>query len=312
MNPTGGRSESGDPVYRKRITGPDDDGLFEIDPDAPADLHPSVDAEDPWADLNEHYDRASARFDTRQSFDETLDPDGVGFGKVELKLELFRKPGGAVQRVDLTDAGVELYENIAPAPFAADELGTAEPTWDRKLTEAVPGGSHLFGYRLVLHIDNRVCFGTINPPSMDGSGAGPCGFLEYDPDAAPEPTVELSFRASQPGGFAVFNFVTTRVATDLPSASAHALVSATAANGFTRAGGTDTFTKSLSVKKLLSEGALPPHCIRAAFAESLHVYALVTNGYHRLEGLDGPRPTSEDPTQIDVRAFAIVPEEPAS
>ena len=43
---------------------------------------------------------------------------------------------------------------------------------------------------------------------------------------------------------------------------------------------------------------------QVAFAEVLHVYALATNGYHRLHCLDGPR-TGEDPTQVAVKAFAI-------
>jgi hypothetical protein len=289
----------GDPVkYRFVRVGPDDDhGLFVIDPELPAD------GED-WEVLNESHDLASARFETRV-------PE-VDFGKFELKLELFREAGGTVQRIDLTDESVELYETTTRAPFLAEEILTAAPTVNRKIEEDVGGVGHLFGYRLVLHIDNRVCFGTINDPVIDGVGAGPCGFLEYDPDAVTPPSVQISFRASHPGNFAAFSFVTTRVATDLPSASAHQLVEAVAANEFTRVA--DTFTKSVSVSTLLSEGVSPGDsvCVRAAFAEDLDVYALVTDGYRRLWELDGPRSTLEDPTQIDVRAFVVTPEEPAS
>ena len=49
---------------------------------------------------------------------------------------------------------------------------------------------------------------------------------------------------------------------------------------------------------------------RAAFAESLHVAALATNGYDRLSGLDAPRPDPAHPAappQIALRAFAITP-----
>ena len=299
-----------DAKYDSVRLGPDDDGLFVIEPETPED---GEGGEDCWETLNEHHDLASARFDTCVSFDEILDPDGVGFGKVELKLELFRKSGdGDVERIDLTNEGVELYEITTPAPFIADEIDITSPTSDRKIEEDVDGESHLFGYRLVLHIDNRVCFGTIHAPEIDGAGAGPCGFLEYDSAMVPSPSVDISFRASHPGGFAAFNFVTTRVTTYLHSASAHQLVEATEAEEFDRLPGTDTFTTSVPVAKLLSEGVPPGDCVRAAFAENLYVYALVTNGYHRLWELDGPRSTLEDLTQIDVRAFAITPEEPTS
>ena len=74
-------------------------------------------------------------------------------------------------------------------------------------------------------------------------------------------------------------------------------------NGFARSG--DLFTKAVAVSTLFTE-ALPvgeTPCKRAAFAESLHVYALATNGYARLSYLDAPRP--DDATQVALRAFAL-------
>ena len=289
----------GAPVrYQSVRVGPDADGLFVIEPALPPDG-------EGWVVLNEHHDLASARFNTRSL--ETAEQSG----KFELKLELFTKTGGSVQRVDLTAESVELYETTGTAPFTADEILTVAPTIDRKIEEPVGGDDHLVAYRLVLHIDNRLCYGTIDDPVIDGIGAGACGFLEYDPAAMPLPSVQIAFKASHPGDFAAFNFVTTRVATDLPSGSAHELVEAAGVNGFSRTG--DTFAKSIPVGTLLGEGVPSgdPICAGAAFAESLYVYALIINGYRRLRELDGPRSTIEDPTQIDVRAFAIVAEEPA-
>ena len=63
------------------------------------------------------------------------------------------------------------------------------------------------------------------------------------------------------------------------------------------------FTKAIAVSTLLSENvpADETPCIRAAFAESLHVYALATNGYGRLSYLDAPRV----PAEIALRGFAV-------
>lgn len=275
--------------------GPDADDLFVIDPALPAD------GED-WEVLSEHFDLASAFFNTQA-------PD-VWEGKFELKLELFRKVGGVAQRIDLTAEAVDLYETSNPAPFLGDVVHTAAPTSGRLHTEEIsPGVAHVFGYRLVLHIDNRKCFGTIEDVTIAGIGSGPCGFLEYDP--AVMPAVTLSFRARHDGDFGAFRFLTTRVATHLPAASAHGLTQDAVINGFVRVG--DTFTKNVPVATLLGEGVAPGDglCVRAAFAEGLYVYALVVNGYRRLWELDGPRPFYEDPTQIGMRAFSLTPEEPA-
>lgn len=292
----------GDPVkYSSVKAGPDADGLFEIEPALPAD------GED-WEVLNEHYDLASARFDSSAA---QWAPGVVGHGQFELKLELFRKTGATFERIDLTAEGVDLDETTSSAPFLTDEIFTGVPAADRLLRELVGGSLHVVGYKLVLLVDSRVCFGTINDVTISGVGAGPCGFLEYDPAAVPGPSAQIAFRASHPGNFAGFSFVTTRVITHLPSASAQGLVESTLVNGFGRAGGSDTFSKIVPVSILLHELEGATSCVRAAFAETLHVYALVTDGYWRLSYLDAPRPAWEDPSQIDVRAFALTPEEPA-
>jgi len=192
-----------------------------------------------------------------------------------------------------------------PGKRVYELLPVSDVLWPEE--EVSPGHVHLFGYRLVVHVDNRVCYGTIDDVTLADTGAGVCGFLEYDPAASPENTVTLSFRASHPGNFAAFDFATTRVASYMPPLSAHQLVEASAVNGFTRAPGSDAFVKTVGVSTLLA--TIP--CMRAAFAETLHVYALVTNGSWRLAELDAPRPSWEDAEQIGVRAFAVTPEEPA-
>lgn len=277
------------PVYKSLQIGPGQDVkeyYVEIDPALPAN------GED-WEILDERYDLSSAHFDTR----------GLTPGKYEMKLELFKKIGTSMQAVDFDTAGVELYEISANAPFTMEEIVSAVPSTKRKLMKSVGGGMHLCGYRLVVHVDNRVCFGTINSVTVTpGETDTKCGFLEYGPGAS----ATISFRASHPNNFAWFDFDVVRVSTALPSASATGLVE-TGVNGFSKAG--DTFSKELLVGTILKEG-LPADeipCVRAAFAESLWVYALATDGYERLHFLDAPR--SEDPLQIRLRGFALAPQE---
>jgi hypothetical protein len=275
----------GDPVVYKSVQiGPDTTvpGYYTIiDPVLPAG------GED-WEVLDEGFDLASAYFLTG-----SLAP-----GKYELKLELLREVAGVMQRVDLTAEGVGLFEITDPAPLVEGSYTTTAAANDRVLIDL--GTGHVVGYRLVLHVDNRECFGTINDVTVNGVPAGPCGFLEYTnlSDAA-----HIAFRASHPADFASFHFRVVRVATQIDEATASGLVDDAAANGFIRVG--DTFGKDIDINTLMTSGLLlaDTPCTRAAFAEALHVYALATNGYDRLSYLDAPR--LADPAQVNLRAFAI-------
>ena len=234
-----------------------------------------------WEVLDEGYDLASAHFDTT----------GLSPGKYELKLKLFKLVAGVPQRVVLRAAGapsadVEVYEITDPAPLVEGSYTTTPPTADRLLNDA---SGNAVAYRLVLHVDNRVCFGTINDVTVNGIPAGRCGFLEYN---ALTDTANVSFRASHPANFASFSFELVRVTTQVAEGTASGLVDDATAGGFTRSGDTFSTTPPLSIDTLMRSG-LPPGetpCVRAAFAEWLHVYALATNGYGRLSGLDAPRP----------------------
>ncbi len=275
----------GDPVVYKSVQiGPDTTvpGYHTvIDPVLP----PGGEA---WEVLDEGYDLASAYFLTG-----ALTP-----GKYELKLELLRNVAGAMQRVDLTAEGVELYEITDPAPLVEGSYTTTAAANDRVLIDT--GTGHVVGYRLVLQVDNRECFGTIDEVTVLGVPAGPCGFLEY---ADPSDTARIAFRASHPADFASFHFRVVRVTTQIDEATASGLVDEANVNGFARLG--DLFRKEIDITTLMTSGislgATP--CTRAAFAEALHIYALATNGYDRLSHLDAPR--LADPAQVNLRAFAI-------
>jgi hypothetical protein len=271
---------AGDPPTIKPFTigpAPGVAGYFVvIDPDLPPD---GVD----W-EVTGNVDLASAQWDTT----------GLTPGKYELKLELFRNVGGAMTLVNLTDEGIGVFEIASPLP-SAGLITTATAADDRIFLD----GGKVVGYRLVLHIDNRLSSGTIESVSVaPGANDTKCGFLEYGPSA----TATIVFRASHPANYASFSFDVSRVATLLPSASADGLVDAAAVNGFGRSG--DVFSKALPVSTLLNEGLEPGEtpCTRAAFAEGLHVYALATDGYGRLSYLDAPNGSG-----VALRGFAITP-----
>jgi hypothetical protein len=274
--------------YKPISSGSANDYYVEIDPTLPGD---GVD----WEILDEGYDLASAYWTTTP-----LDPPHPTSGKYELKLELFKNIGGVMQRVDLGAAGVGINEINDPAPLISGAYGTVPATDDRLLIEA----GATVGYRLVIHVDNRPCFGTIDSVSVSpGANDTKCGFLQYGTDAM----AKIVFRASHPGNYATFDFHVSRVATPLPKASANGLVDASGAdaNGFVRS--IDQFSKDVSVFDLLNDelpsGETP--CTRAAFGQSLRVSALATNGYRQLSELDAPNATP--PGQIGLRAFAITP-----
>ncbi len=277
-------------IYKSVQIGPDTTvpGYYTIiDPVLPAG------GED-WEVLDEGFDLASAFFNTT-----ALTP-----GKYELKMELFRKVGASMVRVDLTAEGVDLNEITDPAPLVEGSYTTSVVSADRALIDT--GTGHVVGYRLVVHVDNRVCFGNIEDVTVNGVAAGHCGFLEY---TALTDIAHIAFRASHPANFASFNFRVVRVSTQVNEVTASGLVDAAsvpdaASSGvdFVRAG--DTFSKNVTINTLMTSGLLSGEtpCTRAAFAEALHVYALATNGYGRLDSLDGPR---GGPSEVDLKAFAI-------
>ncbi|HET6943499.1 MAG TPA: hypothetical protein VFH89_15205 [Sphingomicrobium sp.] len=272
------------PTYKSVLVGPDPafvgEYLFLIEPVLPAG------GED-WESLDDHYDHASAYWNTA----------GPDLGKYELKLELFRNVGGTMTRVNLTADGVTLHQVVDPAPLIEGAYVTAPAPPDRQLHAA----GNLVGFRLVLHVDNRDCSGTIEPVTVaPGANDTKCGFQEYTPASL----ATVSFRAAHPANFAYFDFDVVRVATVLPSASASGLVDEGMVNGFSRSG--DLFSKAVPVSTMFNEG-LPlgeTPCIRAAFGEALHVYALATNGYDRLSSYDAPKTVLGE---IALRAFALTP-----
>lgn len=245
--------------------------LFQIPPkDAPA-------GSAGWFVLDAREDMATGFFDSINA---------EGEGKYELKLELF-KPSVSLAPVDLTAAGVQLFEANEVAPFGAGPVTTrkvADPAGppgvdgDRIIRD--PVSTHVMAYRLVVHVDNRACIAGIQDTVLEGRTSGPCGFLQY---AAVDHDAKLSFTGWHPDKFATFSFTTTKgtsgaVAAASTPAGGYPRVDATGApvNDFT-CDAAGLHTKDVKVSVLL--GTCPG---AAAFAETLYVWAMATDGWRRL------------------------------
>ncbi len=191
-------------------------------------------------------------------------------GKYELKLELFNSAGNLI---NLTDEGVALKVPTTDAPFGP---GTV-PTVPAPPEHVIPDGSgKVVGFRMVVHIDNNPCEAIIYPTSVGGNSAGPCGFINYPPGA----DAHISFKARHPHDFATFNFGLYRgSAGEILDVSGS--VGDSPINGFVRSAAS-VFSRDVPVTALVD--ACPGGA--AAFAETLHVYALATDGWSILQYLD--------------------------
>ncbi len=282
------------PSYPIEPMGPEfgSSNLFKIQP-----FTPSAAGTDGWVILDSHTDNASAFFPTNLL--NTLDPEAVA-GRYELKLELFKIVGGIPAVVDLTAQAVELFIPDQDAPFGALTVTTSPPA-SPEFYFKDPVSHHTMAFRLVVRIDNNVCHGNIIDVNVAGVGAGPCGFIEYHHhhDAT------ISFMASHPHDFATFGFNVYRGA-GCPVSSASGHVGDAIAGSYTRSG--VVFSDDVTVHTLLTTTSDPincPPCVdKAAFAESLAVYAMATDGWYRLAACDAPR---GGPTERANKAFALEP-----
>jgi hypothetical protein len=285
------------PSYPTEKMGPafGSEEVFRIQPFFPTEADAA--GGDGWQVIDAHEDLATAFFETVKL--NVLDPESVA-GRYELKLELFKIVANVPQVVDLTAEGVSLFIPDIDAPFGAQDVTTSPPPNDQFYFRD-SGTNHVVGFRLVVRVDNNVCHGNIIDVSAGGSGAGPCGFIEYHHGD----NAVVSFMASHPHNFATFGFDVYRGAgCHVDPASAAGNVGDSSANGFSRLG--TVFSKTIPVSTLLSSTTDPincPACTQdAAFAETLAVYAMATDGWYRLYTLDAPR---GGPTERANKAFAL-------
>jgi len=248
------------------VLGPDANNQFEIQP-----IDPPPGGTD-WVVLDAREDTASAFF--RSHLLEGGNAEAAA-GKYELKLELFDSGGSLV---NLTDEGIQLKVPTVDAPFGTGTVPTALASEEHLIRDA---SSKVVAFRMVLHVDNCPCEAEIYTISGPGLAVDPnCGYIEYPGGA----NATISFKARHPHNFATFSFKIHRgTAILIPEASASGSVGASVVNGFTR-DVASVFTKVVPVNTLLTSNTPPGEdpCDKAAFAETLHVWPLATDGWHVL------------------------------
>lgn len=222
------------------------------------------------------YDTASVVFDSTSLDD----------GLYEFRLELFDKSGNKMDHLPRNIFQVPHYNTFAPSVNASDthlQLNSA--------TEAA-------AYRMLVRIDNQPCEADIYQINVNGvpASANCCGFVKYQPGS----DIEISFRAYHPHNFATFGF-NVQKGTCNDAAQTQATNTGGMVIGSTYNGAVLNYERdSASVySKTFTPAALLGICApggKAAFAESLGVYTLATDGNNYL-GLDAS----------DLAAFALEP-----
>lgn len=274
--------------------GPDPDlvgqNLFKIPPADPL-LNPGA-VSSSWAPMvDARENSASAFFESHK-----MVPASAAAGKYELKLELFKVNSvtHAVTQVNLTDEGVLLKVPTIAGPFGAGTVPTRRvphdplyPATDMDDRVIKDGAGKVTAFRLVLHVDNNPCEAVINDTSVNVDIAGPCGFISYPPGAS----AHFSFKARHLNNFARFKFTLVKGSSGyqaIACAPADPTVDWSLAplvsdspNGYSRSPAS-VFSKDILVTDLV--GPCPGG--KAAFGENLYVYALATDGWTRLYGLD--------------------------
>ena len=193
------------------------------------------------------------------------------------------------------DVRLEVFNQAGkPSPNGAFEMvvPTGADLSGKVLTAAAPMTDR--GYQFVVHIDNRPASAEIEAPRIGARTTDICGFLRNDFGKLGE--VRLGWQAWHPSQFAVYRLEIVRGEKDM---------------GFPPLLGSGKVMLPLEVGSTLHKvpnrtgrfSVLSPvpgfsHCIEAAFAVTLHVYAKATtgNGY-RIKDYDARR----------VRAFALRP-----
>lgn len=209
-----------------------------------------------------------------------------GDGLYEFKLELFDQAGNLLNNIPKTTFKIPNYNNSNFSVNAPDELleGPTAATAD--------------AFNMLMRIDNSQCNADIFTVNVNGAPAATdcCGFVKYKPGGV-EADLDLSFLATHPNNFAVFAFAVQRGTCYDPAMSA--LTNANgmvidSAFGYILSGG--IYDKHFTPANLLGT-CYNNGTGKAAFAETLYVAAMATDGTFRLNNKD----------KDDVAAFALEP-----
>lgn len=222
-------------------------------------------------------------------------PGGVinAAGTYKIRLEVYDQDGIHVV------PGEDTFQFIVPTGLASDGVTILSRTANTDEVEKITkNGQDYYGFVFKLHIDNNSCEAEIYDASVNGIGAGPCGFIAFPAGA----DVNLSFKAYHPNGFARFKFTVVKGSSGyVGSASApsnptsvnwaNAPLVTESAYDFTNSP-MGNFSKDVSVSNMLDD------CPQAAFGENLRVVAAATDGWVRLSEFDAyalPKAFALDP-----------------
>lgn len=256
--------------------------LFRIQPMDPPS--PGID----WEVRDAREDLASAHFETHKLEGGNAQ---AAAGKYEIKLELFNPTVSINMPVNLTDTGVQLKVSDQPAPIGTDTDTTITAPAENLI---VNGSGKVMGFKMVLRVDNNPCQAGIYTISGSGLSIDPyCGFVEYTPGA----DVSVTFKAWHPNKFGTLRFRIHRgTSINVPEASVSGSIAPGSLLSYAGAGD-PPFTRDaaglyskapIPVTTMLTSNNPPGGtlCNRAAFAETLYVWSLATDGWQRLSYLD--------------------------
>lgn len=204
----------------------------------------------------------------------------VSFNFVSAFLDSNSIPNGYVARfelelLNLDAAGLFTVVSVPDHTFQvsidtdlSDGYGGSTDAPGAYLTPDTGISGNALALSLLVRVDNAPITIQLNPTTLAGMPAGPnpCGFLEYT-DTTQD--VILSFKASEPFGFATFGYTVSKGNVGvILDAGGYVFQSP---SPFVLSAGTYTSSGQ-------TVGDLLGGCTRAAFAENLTVYHLATNG----------------------------------
>ena len=240
------------------------DGLNLIPPVSPFNWQGETNASAIW----QYADTVTANFDS-SGFD--------GDGLYQFTLELFDQSGNKIFR-DPVIYKMPKENNSGESENATNEF----LSWD-----SVAGTTD---FKMLVRIDNTDTEGSIHDVQVNANVSGPCGFIKYT--NANVQQVRLSFQAHHDNNFATFSFnvIKGNNTEACPGDTSGFVFSPT--TGFSRSGEGEFVSAPM-----LTPAAMLGSCTKGAFAETLHVRALHTDGYARVSAFDSG----------DTNAFALEP-----
>jgi hypothetical protein len=259
--------------------GPSND-IYIIPPSSPA-MAPFNRAETDPQWYQRTHNTHTIGFDSSQLKNGAMDG---GDGLYEFVLELFDQAGNQLFNLPKTLFKVPDYNDADTSVNAPNEYLQA------------PTATTADAFKMLVRIDNSACQSQIFTVNVNGDPAATdcCGFVKYKPGGV-EADLELSFLATHPNNFSVFSFgVNKGTCGAVANAGASGMV-IDSASGYTLSAG--IYSRHFTPLQLLDtcynngEG-------KAAFAETLSVIAMATDGTYRQTGKDAP---------YRVAAFALEP-----